>query len=407
MEKPQLIGLSPFLSSQAIGHHLPYHSRAYQLFSMIADTKYVGKISQIETDTWYLKKFPKGMSRPKPLISQGKFNAILNSSAAQETSLFYVYEGSIYWAVLAMRHMQNNYKSAFIVNLFDSRTTTMRLTGRNRFAWIFLYKIIIRLCKGRLTYSVDNLTYYELLKNAIGDSNVVYIPLFPSFELIEPTHSYKNNKILISIRGPEGKKFLTELAPFISKDKRIVVHGLSSEYLLEIGLPLAQVSSHIPIFADYIKSCHETSKCLLFYETGNFSYQSSGRLIDFHELRLTTLVPEGSALKKEFGNCGLVQGFDYKDLNRVVKFINDSNALQNHECNCRPRAEQFQKTFLQQIEKKTTENVFAERLGWSSIILSLSIKFIMDVMSLLTLQGRLSFGNIRDHARELFGSNFL
>jgi hypothetical protein len=405
VKKPQLIGLSPFLSSDAFGHHLPYHSRAFQLLSEIGETKYIGKRGNLNSESWYLAKFPKEMTRPRPLITQGKFDSILNTTKADKNSLFFVYEGSIYWAILAMRYMQNHNNTAFIINLFNSKITTLRLTGKFRVVWITLYKFILKQSNGRMTYSADNFKYFETLRKILGEANLLYLPLFPSFKSGRQEKLDRNSNILISVRGPKGKRFLSQLAPYIKYDARIVVHGLSKEYLLDIGLPLAQVSGHIPNFEEYVKSCLKVSKSILFYETGKYSYQSSGRLIDFHELRIPTLAPEGSAHINEFQNCKLIQAFDYQQVTAVVKFIQNELNQPNPDCNCQPREEQFRKAILKEIEKKN-EKVYCEEFNWYTKILSKSIKLSIDGLSFATLQGRLTFENFRDHIRQHFRTNF-
>ena len=405
MKKPQLIGLSPFLSTDAIGHHLPYHSRAFQLLSEIAETKYIGRLGKLDSESWYLAKFPKEMARPRPLITQGKFDSILNLTKTNSNSLFLVYEGSIYWAILAMRYMQNHNNTAFIINLFNSKTTSLRLTGKFRFVWISLYKYILKQSKGRLTYSVDNFKYFETLKQILGEANLLYLPLFPSLKRGEQEKLDQNRNILISVRGPKGKRFLSQLAPYIKSDTRIVVHGLSKEYLLNIGLPLAQVSGHIPNFDAYVESCLEVSKSILLYEAGKYSYQSSGRLIDFHELHIPTLAPHGSAHINEFQNCKFIQEFDYQAVTGVVEFIRNELIQPNPDCNCQPRAEQFQKAILKQIEKNN-EYVYCEKFNWYTKILTKSIKFSIDSLSFATLQGRLTFENLRDHVRQHFRTKF-
>jgi hypothetical protein len=404
MEQPHVVGLSPFLTTYAQGHHLPYHLRAYELLSEVTQTAYVGQEDSVESKKWFSPKFPRKMSKPKPSIKQKKFNTILKSVSSARTS-FFIYEGSLYWIILAIRYMQGNINSTFIVNLFDSKVTTLRLTGTFRIFWIAFYKFIIKYSRGRLILSADNKKYFKVIKSALGENGTAYLPLFPSVKAIGKPNLVKNEKILISIRGPEGKKFLRKLAPLIRSSNQIIVHGLSREYVNEIGLPLAQISAQVPDFADYVQSSLQLSKCVLLYETGSYANQSSGRLIDFHEMGIKTIVPEGNALAEEFEKCPLIENFSYLDASKVGSFINDKQSQVKQICTCKSRSQQFQTSFSKVLAGNVQERVFARELNGPSSPLFTLIKIFLDFFAFLTSQGRFTWSNILDHCIQLFRMN--
>ena len=161
----------------------------------------------------------------------------------------------------------------------------------------------------------------------------------------------------------------------------------------------------MPDFADYVQSSLQLSKCVLLYETGSYANQSSGRLIDFHEMGIKTIVPEGNALAEEFEKCPLIENFSYLDASKVGSFINDKQSQVKQICTCKSRSQQFQTSFSKILAGNEQERVFARELNGPSSPLFTLIKIFLDFFAFLTSQGRFTWSNILDHCIQLFRMN--
>jgi len=333
--KIKVVCLSAHLRAGAQGHFHQYHKSLHNLLDKHFDVVYFGGEDphQNPKQNWFSPVLPKSLSKPSPRVSSYWLKNFLNKTTkiTTEPCLFYIYEGSIYWLMLALKILQKNSSCVIVVNLFNSRKTVDRLTGRNREIWIGLYKWILGEGNGRILLAADNQKYFSMLSQMFSEIYVKYIPVIPSLTL-DVKLSKSPSETIILVRGEYGKKILRIIAPHIKNSPNICVHGLDRRTLDEIGLVQAKVSTGGLKESEYKEKYNDYSRCVFLYDLSDFEYQSSGRFVDAHFAGLPTLVPASTAMAEEFPDCSLVVRFNEDNYVSIVDFIRNPPPLLKHSC---------------------------------------------------------------------------
>jgi hypothetical protein len=334
--KIKVVCLSANLREGANGHFYQYHKSLHGFLDKHFDVVYIGgeDSHQNQELNWFFPILPKSLSKPAPRISNSWMTSFINKSQSIWTgpSLFYIYEGSIYWLILALKIVQKKGSTVFLVNQFNSRKTVNRLTGKNRIIWLGLYKWIIQESKGRVLLAVDNQKYFTQLSQIFPEGFVKYIPIVPTLPL---DVALKKNPLetVILIRGDYGKRILRSIVPQIMNSTQISVHGIEQKTLNKIGLTKATVSTGGLTYDDYKEKYSQYAKCVFLYDPSDFAYQSSGRFVDAHFAGIPILVPAVTAMAEEFPECSQIVRFDENDFDSVVDFICNPTPPVEHSCN--------------------------------------------------------------------------
>jgi hypothetical protein len=333
--KIKVVCLSAHLREGAKGHLHQYHKSLHNLLDKHFDVVYFGgeDTHQNSKQNWFSPVLPKSLSKPSPRVSSFWLKGFLKKTTRITTGpcLFYIYEGSIYWLILALKILQKNSSCVIVVNLFNSRKTVDRLTGRDREIWIRLYKWILGEGNGRILLAADNQKFFSKLLQIFPDMFVNYIPVIPSLTLETKLIGNPSDTIIL-IRGEYGKKILRIIAPHIKNSPGISVHGLDRGTLNEIGLIEAKVSTGGLKEREYKDKYNEYSSCVFLYDISDFEYQSSGRFVDAHFAGIPTLVPASTAMAEEFPDCSLVVRFNEDNYISIVDFIRNPPPLLKHSC---------------------------------------------------------------------------
>lgn len=222
----EIIGLSPNLHMHAIGHYLPFHYRFFQVLKGFLPVQYWGSdLEGNDSSNWFQGLLPRNLSRPIPTLRWSELKGIHEKGIHKDEvrRTFFVYEGSLFWAMFANRFVQRKLNGTFLVNLFNSRVTAKRLSKPIVGAiWKSVYRTLLEYEPGRLIFTYDNSRYGSLLKEKLGSNFIRPLTLFPSINISDEDYSLPTgDQILIVVRGREGREILAQIAPKIKKKSTI------------------------------------------------------------------------------------------------------------------------------------------------------------------------------------------
>jgi hypothetical protein len=400
--KTNIVCLSAHLRIGANGHFHEYHRALNACLSKIHRTVYIGLEAELldNESIWYLPLIPKSLGKPRPRITISRLKNVIDEveEVVDGSSVYYIFEGSLYWLLLTLKIASQKKSSIFIVNQFNAKQTIARLTGRYKAAWLQAYKIILVAGKGRLMLSADNYKYYSRLRELLSDEFVKYLPITPS---IPPDFDFRKNgkESLILVRGVAGYKLLRQLAPMLEHNDNIKVHGLGRKDLDGMGLKKVSISKGNLDSLSYFKSYENMTSSVFLYDPEFFAFQSSARFIDSHFGGIPVLVPKESSMAIEFKNCHLVSTFDYSDPTPIVDFLNNHN--HKSICNCDDTRNGFIKEFKTII--LASEDNFDARvqLNNSTRCLLTSVVCSLNFLSYCTLGGTLNILSVIDRVKSI------
>jgi hypothetical protein len=290
--------------------------------------------------------------------------------------------------------VEKNDSAFFLINLFNSRKTMSRLSGKNRLIWLKIYNWILKEAKGRVLVAADNLKYFRTLTQIFPEGSVRYIPLVPSLPLDE-TIKGSASETLIVVRGEYGERILKSIAPHIEEIAQLSVHGLDKMRLIEIGLMKASVSTGNLTHSDYIDKYSQYAKCVFLYDPSDFAYQSSGRFVDAHFAGVPILIPGTTAMAEEFPDCPLIQIFYEDSLASIIDFVKEQYLPEKHSCEVYPAEVKIQ---IEELLTSTKSSLFKPLDP--AILARLSVSLLLISMNFLTAGGTVNRLSVIDKLRK-------
>jgi hypothetical protein len=323
------VGISGHLTSGATGHFETFHQTLYDAANRskkLANVEYLGSSLSAGLTTWFNPVVPPStVSRIK--WSNKKFlNELIRIRESKNgKTLFHIYEGNLFWVLIASQVIRAKSDTYFYLNFFNSSKYNQIIESpiRNRF-FKQIFSFLVRDINKNFIFTADSERMAQKLRKMTGFQFSAY-PIYATLPESVTTENAK--KTLVLIRGENSIQQLFKSLK-ISPEKNwsnIIVHGvptLESIKILETEYQIQVSKNHLPTY-EYVKFYEDIFRVIVLYDPKLFEDQSSGRLCDATVSGKELIVPSDCALTDMANSYGSYEKFDFGDYNRLAKLLTD------------------------------------------------------------------------------------
>ncbi len=324
--KLKLFGIAGWRLAPKEPRHNTWHNALFDSSKKLnIDLEYLGLVNTHKTN-WITQVLPDSILRRFPYVNLFSFIKVVRVMRQSKGNLniFYIFEGSLFWAYLLTSMSIFVPNSTVICNLFSSSKYNKRLFKNEsiRLIYLLLFKILLKNDRVVITFDTQLMTNRF---NKLSGLNLIRFPVPSSFPFNRRIKAQENvhQRVLVNLRSfPLNDlhyllqnscmdcTFVFPRGPLASVPLSIEFGKYENAEFDETVVPVTEYESYIDSF-DYM---------IFLYEP---SIDASGRILDSITRGLPTCVPrqatEWSFIAKMWGRSCL---FDWNELQNISQTFN-------------------------------------------------------------------------------------
>lgn len=364
-----IVGISPFLRSEAKGHHYTYHKSLYRALGSGVGNEiaYIGaKDSKISDESsWFHRLLPKSMTRNAPWANPFRLIREIKNFPETDRTAF-IYEGNIAWLLLSTMLINSGSVSGAHVNLFNSGTYMKVSKSGFRTAWIkTISRMIMKLAEDRIIITAETQRLANLISELIG----MKVEAFPYFSSspdsqvsARPSSKGQHKKVLINIRGNKQIDLVLEAVRERCMNCEFTLHGIAGTTFAEtIHGHNISISQHLISQENYSEYFSQFDAMIFAYDKSNFEMQSSGRLLDAIKCKIPVVVPQNTSMEDAVNYFQAGTALELDSSEKLAIILREFHSLELHSSSASLSDFEFLEKYLSLIKPRSHDRIENQR----------------------------------------------